>query len=256
MGFFSGKPANDPDAKTVKVKLQEGARTHYAVDEARAKRPAPKKNGTEAAAEGKAPADVFEVLAAEEAKLDALRQAYGPVHAEELRLEEQAKDNPALLSLGIDPKRDGRDVQTLLDGGTIGENDTQIDWPRLGRAHRAAIARQEIVVENARRATAPAIYTRDWAAKHREALEAIAWSLVALLDSVEAERKLAAEMSGAGCFPCFGMGTGIQQRPFLRLGPAHGFLKTLVDSLRGITKPEQLLNGPEPDGCRPARLFS
>ena len=256
MGFFSGKPANDPDAKTVKVKLQEGARTHYAVDEARAKRPAPKKNGTEAAAEGKAPADVFEVLAAEEAKLDALRQAYGPVHAEELRLEEQAKDNPALLSLGIDPKRDGATCRPFSMAGPSGKTthkSTGRDWDaRTARPSRDRRSSSKTRGAPPHLRSTPVIGLLNIARPWKRSPGPLWRCLTPWRPNVSS----AAEMSGAGCFPCFGMGTGIQQRPFLRLGPAHGFLKTLVDSLRGITKPEQLLNGPEPDGCRPARLFS
>ena len=239
MGFFSRKEKDESQTiRRIEVDVDtfDGTikqRVHRAVDEAAQRRPA-KRKGTEAAAV--TPPDLIEQIAIEQKKLDKLQADFATVREHELELEQQAAVNPALLSLGIDLKRDGRDLEVLLRGGAIGEGDSDTDWRRLARAYRNAIARQSERVQAAHRAAAGTIYDRRWRVKHREALESIAWSLLALVDAVQAEEKLAGEMAHDGCF-----GSGMQYRPFLRLGPGRDLLTHLLKTLGGITRVEQLL---------------
>ena len=90
-------------------------------------------------------------------------------------------------------------------------------------------------------AAGPEIYSRDWEKKHKKALKRLAVALLELRDAHEAELEVARDGMKAGCFPNAGGNfSAFAMRPSIRLlnPPA---LRTLLQSLRGIQKPDDML---------------
>jgi hypothetical protein len=201
---------------------------------ARAPRPAPPPGP---------PVDPIEALADARALLARLQADLGKV-TKELDDEAPMMTNPAVASMyhGHDVLREKADaVESLLSGGTVGEFQPRRDLQREVDTLKEAIERQGRIVSQLTLSAAPAIYARDWEKKHKKALKRLAVALLELRDAHEAELEVAREALRAGCFPNGGGSFSMfAMRPSIRLlnPPA---LKTLLQSLRGVQKPEDML---------------